>query len=363
MEINITITTPKKKLYFNHLHINDLTLFSESNLSLPYLEGTVNILHFPDIQYLKDRNLKVEVEFKYSDKSKKYEFITTEQEIEFNEKNAVFKFFAFPTWYSDILKERIVSFNDGKAGKPLSSVDCIKKLFGNYLTSIKPLIDFKTDDKQIWIQYNNKTIDFLREVILHSYVADKIPLVGFRKDNIFMFLDYDKQIKKDPVLTIRNLQILDSVKIHFGNAIKDTFFAKGVKVREFKLIDEKETRIPSTEEKHENEISPENAKNEKDFTIAYKVNFGNTHKHYNQAPLLNQSKWYMLENNTLILEMKDFYDYDLFDVIKIKFSVRDGTIIPYSFLNGEYVITGIVNTFKDFGNDTKTILKITKKDA
>lgn len=361
MEVNIDIKTKEKTLHFKPLEIKKLKLFSEYNLALPYLEATVSIKHFPDIKFLKERNLKVEISIKFKDTTKKYKFITTEQEINFNLKTASFSFFAFPVWYKEILKERIQSFNKGTSGKKIDSVNCIKNLFGSFLPDLKTNIDLKADDEQIWIQYGNKTIDFLREVIIHSH-SEKTALTGFRKDDIFSLLDYDKQIKTKPVLTIKNISSIKNISLHLGNTIKDTFFSEGIQVKEFKLIDDKQTRIPSSQKVYINKEKLKNANNEKDFALDYKVNFGNTHPKFNSSPLTNQTKWYNLENNIFEIELEDFFFYDLFEVVSVKIPKKEGATIQFPIMNGEYIIIGVINIFENATNERKTILRITKRD-
>jgi len=347
MEVKVAVKNKEQTMYFSQENISSFSITEDIGLVLPSCVISFNIRYSKDLEFFKDKNLKVFIDFVFKDKTVPFIFTTIETNIQFNMESSTVTLNCLPFYREGYLRSRIFSKDD-------TTVNVIKEVvkdMGIEEDKIECLDE--TDDKQVWIQYQ-KNYEFLRELITHSKLKDDedSSLIAYTRDG-FLFKSYNELIKKKESLIIKDYNF-NNTSIMVGNADKDLILKPGTKVMEFKLIDGE--RIPQDIVNFTVDSNFEEDNN--DNYIDYLVNFGNTFDDYNFMPLHNYQRWYEIENNTITL---DFANIDgslrIGDVIKLDLDSSYNGFT--SILNGKYIITGLNYSLdKTF----KTKIKLSKKD-
>jgi len=352
MEILVTFTNKDdEKKYFSKERLNSFSLSSQSDLILPNGTISVQLPTAVDVGFFREKNLLVEIDFKYTDTTNKMIFRVVEHTLTFSRLGVNVEFFMLPIWREGYLMSRIKAFEE-------KTQDLIPTLVSDMGISPKNIFcDIKTDDKMKWIQYNNRNYEFLKELTEHIKLVDAEDsiLVGYNLYDEFLCLSYNETIKRKPALTFKDYAFLSS-KITFGNADKEFIFKKGTKISEFRYLSG--DRIPQGVQGFALENTSENSKIENDFYLDYKVNFGNQYDDFNFTPLQNHQKWFELENDSMELSF-DGLDgiLKLFDVVKIDLKVSLEQMSET--IDGLYIVTGVNYSLVD--ETYKTIIKLSRK--
>jgi len=345
MRVNITVQNKDGvSMYYSQETINSFELISQYNLVLPSATVDLQIKFSGDLIFFKEPNLKIKVDFGFDDKTNTYFFRSIESKIIFDMKTSSVTLFCLPVYRSGYLMSQIRSFKDKKSEEVIPTL-------ANDIGFANIVCDIKTDDEQTWIQYNNKNFEFLREVVLHSKLADDTDtsILGLTFEDEFWCVSYNDLMKNPPVMTIKDY-IFNTTTIEIGNAEKDLILKPGAKVSEFKLLDGE--RIPQ----NIFDFVLNSIENLSDITndnyVSYKLNFGNTFDLYNSMPLKNQQRWYELENNNLVFELANLDgSLKMFDIVEVKLNTSYNGL--ESIIDGLYFISGIVYSFGKSGYKTK----------
>jgi len=354
MRVKVTVVNEGgKEMYFNQSNIDSFSITDNIGLVLPNAIIGLKIVAQADVEFFNELNLKVKVEFGFTDKTNTYYFRAVEQRIKFNPTSMIVTMFCLPTYRSGYLLSQIKSYKDKKTEELIPT---IAKDIG-----IKPpkiFCDIKTDDKQTWIQYNNPTYDFLREVVEHTELANKkdIHVVGFTMNDEFWCVSYKDLIAKPPVFEVKGYNFSD-LELKFGDAEKDLIYKAGTRVCEFDLLDE--NRISQTVTDSVTKPTEKNTPISNDNFLGYKVNFGNTHKDYNFMPLHNKQRWYELENNTMKLKFKNLDGtLKMFDIVEIKLGTSFHGLT--GIIDGKYFISGVNYSYQN--GSFSTTFKISRRE-
>ena len=353
MRVNVTIINiDETEMFFSQETINSFSLTSQTGLILPSAKIDLQIKNAKDLEYFREKNLKIKFDFGFDDKTNTYIFRAIETKIEFNIKTSSVRMFCLPIYRNGYLFSQINSFKD------MNSYEIIPNIVADIGIDISNIFcDIETDDVQTWIQYNNKNYEFLREVIIHSNLSDStdVSINAFTLDDRFFCMSYNRLMKNKPSIIIKDY-IFNKTTIEIGNGEKDLILKEGTKISEFKLLDGE--RIPQNKFDFTLDKSEENSNITNDNFISYKINFGNTHPLYNFTPLKNRQRWYELENNDLIFELPNLDgSLDLLDIIEI--SLKTSYEGLSEIIDGIYFISG--KTYKFEGGSFKTIFKISKR--
>ena len=355
MRVNVTVINKDGvSMYFSQEMIESFDITDNIGLILPSATVSLQIRFSADIEFFKELNLKVKFDFGFIDKTNTYFFRAVEQKILFQPNTATVTLFCLPTFRSGYLLSQIKSYKDKKTEELIPT---IAKDIG--IEPPKIFCDIKTDDEQTWIQYNNPSFDFLREVVLHSKLAnpEDTSLVAFTMNDEFWCVSYKDLMAKGPILTIKDYNF-NGTEINIGDAEKDLIYKAGAKICEFKLKDEK--RVPQSIFDFLTDSTVDNTPITNDNYVDYKVNFGNTYGEYNFAPLLNKQRWYELENNTLKIKFENLDgSLKMFDIVEVKLSTSyTGGITP--IIDGKYFISGVNYSLRN--GKFSTTFKISRKE-
>ncbi len=178
----------------------------------------------------------------------------------------------------------------------------------NSLTTVKPLVSYTGNDKQVWIRHNNSEKNFAERVLFHSYISDDdLVVAAHTVGNELIVKSAKEALKSDPVVTFGEASLntnpdlirYDQYIPESDNAIFPQFLSEGRTLTVVSLED-RNPRIltPSIGSVYDGSVYTESDQN---LSFPPVLDSGNTHENYHQAWLnnLSHSAQFLMENITI----------------------------------------------------------------
>lgn len=231
-----------------------------------------------------------------------------------------------------------ISANKEKSNNILSS-----------LKTVKPIIDYEGDDKQVWIRHNCTEKDFAERVIKHAYIEEKdLVMSALTVKKELIVKGYKKSIKAKETLEFKEEKEnespdkirIDGFQLESDSAIWSNFLSEGRQLPVVSAKDRKMELIKPTQGSLKNSKSYQ----EQLDNVHHKplLDNGNCHDNYYKAWLNNLNYFVQLiRNNVYINISKSFLDNnDLKLLDTVKFTPDNPNNQDFvDSISGKYILT------------------------
>ena len=332
------------KLKLGDLEINNnifkkLVILQEADFVIPTFELTLLMFDMSLISFLSETNIPLKIGIGTNETNvKTYKIRILNYDV--IRENSRFNFkisgiFDFKDFINNV---------EIKSYKNLTSDQVLKQF-----KTVKPIIEYKGNDKQTWIKHNTSEKEFAQKIVQHAFTNnDDLLLASLNiKDTSLRVISIKEALKKehkflfdDNFFVPKDKKILfNKMTVNSDNGIWQYILNEGRSLPVFNNI------TFNLDLYEQNTKSIKNQKNynkvQKNRNFYTEIDNGNTHKNYFQA-FINQFsfKTNLFSKNVYIEIDRYFFDEDKLQVLDtVKLLPNERTKISDT-LKGKYILTG-----------------------
>lgn len=218
------------------------------------------------------------------------------------------------------------------------------------LQTVLPDIQYEGDDIQTWLSYNIPEIQFAKELIAHSYIAEDdfaVPYLGLNRELVVK--PYSDIIADTNVFKVTDTPVAPAIKF-FTNDYLNTFNleeAKGFK--ELNYVNALEF-IPKTSN-NTNNIVTTDVISGKSYIIDQKINIGNVHPMFYKQEFINSQSLRFLQKYMISFSYDTLITDDILPLLsQLEFDLSRNTS---SLFKKNFTLIGVTKFYIKEGKEIK----------
>lgn len=323
---------------FNFKMFDRFVLHEQSGLIIPTFELVLFQTDYSLYSSIIKTNLKIEISYGSSiDKVKKYEFSLLNYVYTQSEKGYDLSLTGI-LHVKDFTNKIEISANEDKSNNILSG-----------FKTIKPIIDYKGDDKQVWIRHNCTEKDFAERILKHAYIEEKdLVISALTVGKELIAKSYKESIKDKEIKEFKEEKEnespskirMDGFQLESDSAIWSNFLSEGRRLPVISVRDRKMEILEPTQGSLKNSKTYQEQSNNTNHKPI--LDAGNCHNNYYKAWLNNLNYFVQLiRNNVFINTSKAFMnnnDLKLLDTVKFVPDNPNNQDFVDS-ISGKYILT------------------------
>lgn len=339
---------------FNFKMFDRFILHEQAGLIIPIFELVLFQTDYSLYKTIIKTNLKMTISYGPSiDKVKKYKFVLLN--YMYTQKDKGF----------DLSLTGILDVKDFTNKIDISASEVNSNEILSSMKTIIPVIDYKGDDKQVWIRHNCTEKDFAERIIKHAYIEEKDLVMSALTVNKEMIVKgYKKAIKDKEIIEFKEGKEnesadkirMDGFQLESDSAIWSNFLSEGRKLPVVSAKDRKmEMLSPSQGSLKNSKLYQEQSDNVHHKAI---LDNGNCHDNYYKAWLNNLNYFVQLIRNNVIINIsKTFLDNNTVKLLDtVKFTPDNPNSQDFvDSISGKYILTEKITeiTQKGFKHSVK----------